>query len=49
MSNSGEPIGDAMHSPKVKRVTTKADPNGNRAERRLAEKLKKQAAKRSGK
>jgi hypothetical protein len=49
VGNGAEPIGDAMHSPKVKRVTTKADPNGNRAERRLAKKLGNQATKKSGK
>lgn len=35
------PVGDAMHSPKVKRVGIAADPNGNRAERREAAKRDK--------
>ncbi|MFI0718132.1 hypothetical protein [Streptomyces sp. NPDC021224] len=35
-SGGAAPIGDAMHSPKVKQVVIKADPQGNRAERREA-------------
>jgi hypothetical protein len=31
------PVGDSMHSPRAKQVTIKADPNGNRQERREAE------------
>ncbi|WP_405793368.1 hypothetical protein [Streptomyces sp. NBC_01506] len=35
------PVGDAIHTPKAKYVTTAANPTGNRAERRLAAKLDK--------
>ncbi len=34
-------MGDAMHSPKVKRVGITPDPNGNRTERRAADKQNK--------
>lgn len=36
-SKGTAPVGDSMHTPRAKEVRIYADPNGNRAERREAE------------
>ncbi len=41
MANPQGPVGDSMHSPRVKQEKIRADPNGNRAERREADKRAK--------
>ncbi|MEU4849988.1 hypothetical protein [Streptomyces gilvosporeus] len=41
MGKKPAPVGDSMHSPRVKQVTITANPTGNRAERREAAKQDK--------
>ena len=40
-TGSPAPVGDSMHTPRVKNKVIKADPNGNRADRREAAKQAK--------